>query len=40
MSTEFTTIHPRPMLVGECPLWHAAERNIYWVDIAGYTVNG
>jgi len=37
--TEFTTVYPRPMLVGECPLWHSAERNIYWVDIAGYTVH-
>ena len=36
---QFTVVHPDPMLVGECPLWHPAERNIYWVDIAGYTVH-
>ena len=30
---QFTVVHPAPMLVGEAPLWHPAERNIYWVDI-------
>jgi sugar lactone lactonase YvrE len=35
----FTVVHPTPMLVGECPLWHPAERNIYWVDIGGYKVH-
>ena len=39
MTHEFTTVHPTPMLVGESPLWHAAERSIYWVDIGGYTVH-
>jgi sugar lactone lactonase YvrE len=39
MTTEFTVVHPTPMQVGECPLWHAAERNIYWVDINGFTVH-
>lgn len=39
MTTEFTTVHPTPMQVGECPLWHPAERNIYWVDINGFTVH-
>ncbi len=39
MNTDFITIHPTPMQVGECPLWHAAERNIYWVDINGFTVH-
>ena len=40
MSTDqFNVVHARPMLVGESPLWHPAERNIYWVDIAGYTVH-
>ena len=36
---QFTVVHADPMLVGECPLWHPAERNIYWVDIAGYKVH-
>jgi sugar lactone lactonase YvrE len=36
---QFTVVHPAPMLVGECPLWHPAERNIYWVDIASYKVH-
>ena len=39
ITDQFTVVHARPMLVGECPLWHPAERNIYWVDIAGYTVH-
>lgn len=39
MNTEFTVVHATPMQVGECPLWHAAERNIYWVDINGFTVH-
>ena len=38
-SDQFTVVHQEPMLVGECPLWHPAERNIYWVDIAGYKVH-
>jgi sugar lactone lactonase YvrE len=28
-----------PMLVGECPLWHAAESCLYWVDINGFKVH-
>lgn len=36
---QFQVVHAAPMLVGECPLWHAAERNIYWVDIGGFTVH-
>lgn len=36
---QFTVVHPTSMLVGECPLWHPAERNIYWVDIASYKVH-
>ncbi|MES2318799.1 MAG: SMP-30/gluconolactonase/LRE family protein [Pseudomonadota bacterium] len=36
---QFTVVHSSPMLVGECPLWHPAERNIYWVDIASYKVH-
>lgn len=40
MSNEsFKVVHAEPMQVGECPLWHAAERNIYWVDIGGFTVH-
>lgn len=39
MTIECSTVHPTPMQVGECPLWHAAERNIYWVDIDGFTVH-
>ena len=39
MTEEITVVHADPMLVGECPLWHPAERNIYWVDIAGYKVH-
>jgi sugar lactone lactonase YvrE len=25
-------------IVGECPLWHAAQNSIYWTDINGFTV--
>jgi sugar lactone lactonase YvrE len=40
MTTEqFNVVHPTPMQVGECPLWHPAERNIYWVDIGGFSVH-
>lgn len=39
MSEQFSVVHDTPMQVGECPLWHPAERNIYWVDIAGFTVH-
>ena len=28
-----------PMLVGECPLWQAAEQALYWVDIEGCAVH-
>jgi sugar lactone lactonase YvrE len=40
-----TTSHPIevayavPMAVGECPLWHAAEAALYWVDIDAFTVH-
>ena len=27
------------MQVGECPLWHAQEAALYWVDIEGYAVH-
>ena len=39
MKLEFDVVHPTPMQVGECPLWHPAERNIYWVDIGGFAVH-
>lgn len=32
-------VHTTPMLVGECPLWHAGEQTLYWVDIGGFTVH-
>ncbi|MDQ1832578.1 SMP-30/gluconolactonase/LRE family protein [Massilia scottii] len=35
----FTVVHDTPMLVGECPLWHAGEQTLYWVDIGGFTVH-
>lgn len=28
-----------PMQVGECPLWHAEEACLYWVDINGFKVH-
>jgi sugar lactone lactonase YvrE len=28
-----------PMAVGECPLWHHGEGNLYWVDIDGRMVH-
>ncbi len=31
--------HQGAMIVGECPLWHAVESAIYWVDISGFTVH-
>ncbi len=31
--------HDTPMQVGECPLWHAAEATLYWVDIDGFAVH-
>ncbi|UMR30699.1 SMP-30/gluconolactonase/LRE family protein [Massilia sp. MB5] len=27
------------MVVGECPLWHAAEQALYWVDIEGFAIH-
>lgn len=29
----------QPMEVGECPLWHHAEKALYWVDIDGRAVH-
>ena len=31
--------HQGAMIVGECPVWHAVESAIYWVDINGFTVH-
>jgi len=28
-----------PMQVGECPLWHAEEAALYWIDIPGFAVH-
>jgi len=40
MKTEkFTVVHDEPMLVGECPVWHAVESALYWVDIDGHAVH-
>lgn len=39
MTHAFEVVHAAPMQVGECPLWHPAERNIYWVDIGGFAVH-
>jgi sugar lactone lactonase YvrE len=39
MDSNFSIVHPVPMQVGECPLWHAGERNVYWVDIGGLAVH-
>lgn len=39
MTGEIKVVHPEPMAVGECPLWHPAEASLYWVDIDGFTVH-
>jgi sugar lactone lactonase YvrE len=36
---DFKVVHDTPMAVGECPLWHAREATLYWVDIDGFTVH-
>ncbi|MES3023319.1 MAG: SMP-30/gluconolactonase/LRE family protein [Pseudomonadota bacterium] len=36
---EIGVAHAAPMAVGECPLWHAAESSLYWVDIDGFSVH-
>ncbi len=38
-AAQFNVVHADPMQVGECPLWHPAERNLYWVDIGSFTVH-
>jgi sugar lactone lactonase YvrE len=40
MKTEqFTVVHNEPMQIGECPVWHAVEKALYWVDVNGFTVH-
>lgn len=36
---QISVIHNETMMVGECPLWHALEANLYWVDIDGFAVH-
>jgi sugar lactone lactonase YvrE len=36
---EIKVAYDVPMEVGECPLWHHGEGNLYWVDIDGFTVH-
>jgi sugar lactone lactonase YvrE len=38
-SEHLKVVHDTPMAVGECPLWHAAEAALYWVDIDGFAVH-
>ena len=39
MTDEIKVVHDAAMAVGECPLWHPAEANLYWVDIDGFSVH-
>ena len=39
MTDDIKVVHDAAMAVGECPLWHAAEASLYWVDIDGFTVH-
>ncbi len=39
MKYKIEAVHDQPMLLGECPTWHAIESALYWVDIDGLTVN-
>ena len=40
MKTEqFVVAHDEAMKTGECPVWHAVESALYWVDIPGFTVH-
>lgn len=40
MKTEgFTIVHDHAMQTGECPVWHAVESALYWVDIEGKAVH-
>jgi sugar lactone lactonase YvrE len=37
-SSAFHKISDKPMLLGECPLWHPVERVLYWIDITAHAV--
>ncbi len=37
--TDISAAFDMPMQVGECPLWHAEESCLYWVDINGFKVH-
>lgn len=40
MKTEgFTIVHNEAMQIGECPVWHAVESALYWVDVNGRQVH-
>lgn len=40
MSTrDFRAVLDRAMQLGECPIWHAEESALYWIDIPGHTVH-
>jgi sugar lactone lactonase YvrE len=40
MKTEqFVVVHDEPMKTGECPVWHAVESALYWVDVPAFTVH-
>lgn len=40
MKTEqFVVVHDEPMKTGECPIWHAVESALYWVDVPGFMVH-
>lgn len=37
-SEDFQIISTKPMLLGECPLWHPSELALYWIDISDRAV--
>lgn len=37
--TEIQVAFEPPMQLGECPLWHAGESALYWIDIPGKAVH-
>ena len=37
--TEIQVVFESPMQLGECPLWHAGESALYWIDIPGKAVH-
>lgn len=38
-AAEIQVVYDRPMLTGECPLWHPQQAALYWVDIDGFAVH-